>query len=162
MLVVPFITASKAGTVKIVLNGDYSLAEEIEADAGVQFKVDTDVSAYSNGTITVQLIQEVDGIICYSEAKSFTIERPFKLVAQIKDPSGDDNGVGSAKGILQKPTDPQFSGCLDIQGVDVYRSGNDIRLGIKMGALSSAWNPTSNLFDHVVFYVFISDGDNIF
>lgn len=153
-------TTSKAGTVKIVLNGDYSLAEEINANAGEQFSVNADVSAYSNGTIAVQLIQEVDGIICYSEAKSFTIERPFKLVAQIKDPSSDDNGVGSAKGILQKPTDPQFAGCLDIQGVDVYRSGNDIRLGIKMGALSSAWNPTSNLFDHVVFYVFISDGDD--
>ena len=29
-----------------------------------------------------------------------------------------------------------------------------------MGALSHGWNPTSNLFDHVVPYVFISDGDD--
>ena len=152
-------TTNKTGTVKIVLNGDYSMATEIQAEADIQFSTDIDISSYSNGKVSVQLIQESDGIICYSDSKTFIIERPFTLVAQITDPADDDNGVGAAKGILQKPTDPQFSGCLDIRGVDVYRSGNDVRLGIKMGALSCAWNPTSNFFDHVVFYVFISDGD---
>lgn len=153
-------TTNKAGTVKIVLNGDYSLAEEVTATADTQFTKDLDISAYSNGKISVQFIQVVDGITCYSDAKSFTIERPFKLVAKVSDPEGDDNGVGIAKGKLQKPTEAQFAKSLDIQGVDVYRSGNDIRLGVKMSALSRSWNPTSNLFDHVVFYVFISDGDD--
>lgn len=153
-------TTNKDGTVKIVLNGDYSLAEEITATAGTQFTKELDISAYSNGNITVQFIQIVDGITCYSDVKSFTIERPFKLVAKISDAAGDDNGVGIAKGKLQKPTEAQFAKSLDIQGVDVYRSGNDIRLGVKMSALSRSWNPTSNLFDHVVFYVFVSDGDD--
>lgn len=153
-------TTNKAETVKIVLNGDYSLAESVEAEADVQFTKEIDVSAYSNGKISVQFIQVVDGITCYSDVKSFTIERPFTLVARISDPAGDDNGVGIAKGKLQKPTEAQFDKSLDIQGVDVYRSGNDIRLGVKMSALSRSWNPTSNLFDHVVFYVFISDGDD--
>jgi hypothetical protein len=49
---------------------------------------------------------------------------------------------------------------MDIQGVEVYRSGNDILLGMKMGAISHGWNPTSNAFDHLVPYIFISDGND--
>lgn len=151
---------SVSGEVKIVLNGDYSLAAAFNATADEQFSVDLGISSYSNGSISVQLIQTVEEIICYSDKTSFVIERPFTLVSKITDPKNDDNGVGVAKGILQRPTDPQFNGCLDIQGIDVYRSGNDILLGLKMGAISHGWNPTSNAFDHVVPYIFISDGDD--
>lgn len=153
-------TSNTAGKIMIVLNGDYSQGVTVDVDADVQFAKEINVKSYSNGKISVQLVQIVNGSYCYSEKKSFTIERPFKLVKQVSDPAGDDNGVGAAKGILQRPTDAQFDGSLDIQGVDVYRSGNDILLGVKMGAISKNWSPSSNLFDHVVFYVFISDGDD--
>ncbi|MCK9171228.1 MAG: alpha-amylase family glycosyl hydrolase [Treponema sp.] len=153
-------TTNVSGDVKVVLNGDYTLARTVTASADVQFSLDVNVQAYSNGTITVQLVQTVGSMICYSASKSFVIERPFTLIQKITDPSDDDNGVGAAKGLLQKPTDPPFKGTMDIRGVDVYRSGNDILLGVKMGALSHGWNPASNLFDHVVFYIFISDGDD--
>ncbi|WP_294428987.1 alpha-amylase family glycosyl hydrolase [uncultured Treponema sp.] len=149
-----------SGDVKIVLNGDYTLAQTVNATANVQFSKDIDVKAYSNGKITVQMIQTVDGVICYSEQKSFTIERPFTLIKRVDDPKDDDNGVGVAKGILQRPTDAPFKGALDIQGVEVYRSGNDVLLGVKMGAVSHGWNPTSNQFDHVVPYIFISNGND--
>ena len=153
-------TSSVSGDVKVVLNGDYSLAEEVTAVAGTQFALEINVKSYSNGSISVQLVQDVDGVPCYSEVKTFTIERPFTLVQRVSDPADDDNGVGAAKGSLQHPTHAPFTGTLDIQGVEVYRSGNDVLLGLKMGALSHGWNPTSNLFDHVVPYVFISDGDD--
>lgn len=153
-------TTNVTGRIMIVLNGDYSQGVEIEATAGEQFEKEINIKSYSNGKISVQLVQIVGGIYCYSEKESFTIERPFKLVKQVADPAGDDNGVGKAKGNLQRPTDAQFDGSLDIQGVDAYRSGNDVLLGVKMGAISKNWNPSSNLFDHVVFYVFISDGDD--
>lgn len=153
-------TTSISGEVKIVLNGDYSLAESVVATADTQFTKNIDVSAYSNGTITVQLVQTVEDTLCYSEIKTFTIERPYTLVSRVDDPADDDNGVGAAKGKLLLPTEAGFAGQFDIQGVEVYRSGNDIRLGVKMKAVSRSWDPTSNLFDHVVFYVFISDGDD--
>ncbi len=153
-------TSSVTGTIKIVLNGDYTLATEIDVTADEQFTKEIDISAYSNGTISVQFIQIVDDVICYSDTSSFVIERPFKLVAKYTDPTSDDNGVGPAKGLLSLPTEPGFKGQFDIQGVDVYRSGNDVRLGVKMKSISRSWDPTSNFFDHVVFYVFISDGDD--
>lgn len=153
-------TSSVSGTVKLVLNGDYSLATDIKATANTQFSVNMNVGAYSNGKISIQLIQTVDGITCYSETSHFTIERPFKLIAKIIDPQNDDNGVGIAKGILKKPTEKTFKGQFDIEGVDVYRSGNDIRLGVKMNSISRSWDPGSNFFDHVVFFIFISDGDD--
>ncbi len=153
-------TTSVTGKVKVVLNGDYSLAQTVDATTDEQFALEINVKAYSNGKITVQFIQTVEDTICYSDTKSFTIERPFTLVKRVSDPQSDDTGVGVAKGILQRPTDAQFAGTLDIQGVEVYQSGNDVLLGVKMGALSQGWNPTSNLFDHVVFYIFISDGND--
>lgn len=151
---------SISGDVKIILNGDYSLAKDVNAVSNQEFEYDMNISAYSNGKISVQLIQTVEGAITYSASKSFTIERPFTLVGRVSDPKEDDNGVGKAKGILQKPTESAFTATLDIQGVEVYRSGNDVLLGLKMGAISHGWNPTSNAFDHVVPYVFISDGDD--
>ena len=151
-------TTSVSGDVKIVLNGDYTLAESVNATANEPFEKSIDIGAYSNGKITVQLVQTVDNKNCFSDIKTFTIERPFVLIQTTKDTIDDDNGVGSAKGMLQRPTDAQFDGSLDIHGVDVYKSGNDILLGVKMGGISNAWNPTTSLFDHVVFYIFISDG----
>lgn len=153
-------TSSVTGTVKIILNGDYSLATEVSATADTQFSKTIDISAYSNGNVTVQLVQDVEGSICFSETKKFKIERPFTLVARVSDPSNDDNGVGVAKGKLALPTDESFAGTQDICGVEVYRSGNDVLLGVKMNAIAHGWNPTSNFFDHVVFYIFISDGDD--
>lgn len=152
---------SVSGEVKIILNGDYSSAITVNATADTEFSAELDLSAYSNGTYSVQLIQVVNGVTNYSEKKSFSIERPFKLIAKVTDPKGDDNGVGAAKGILQKPTaEKAFDTSFDIQGVDVYRSGNDIRLGVRMSGIAHTWGPTSNLFDHVMFYVFVSDGDD--
>lgn len=153
-------TSTVDGTVKIILNGDYSLATEVSVSADTQFNQTIDISAYSNGTVTVQLVQVVNGVNCFSETKKFKIERPFTLISRVSDPVDDDYGVGVASGKLSKPTDESFQGTLDIRGVEVYRSGNDVLLGVKMSAIAHGWNPTSNLFDHVVFYVFISDGDD--
>ncbi len=152
-------TTSVTGDVKVVLNGDYSLATVVSATADTQFSLDVNIKSLSNGKIPVQLIQIVGGEIFFSNTKSFTIERPFKLIARYDDPADDDNGVGAAKGILQRPTDPPFAGTMDMRGVEVYRSGNDILLGLRMAALSHGWNPTSNEFDHTVFYIFVSNGD---
>lgn len=153
-------TSSVTGTVKIIMNGDCSLSTDVSVTAGVQFTKTVNVISVSNGTVPVRLIQVVNGVTCFSNEKSFTLDRPFKLISKVTDPKDDDNGVGNAKGKLSKPTDPSFTGTMDIQGVDAYRSGNDILLGVKMSALAHGWNPTSNFFDHVVFYVFVSDGDD--
>lgn len=153
-------TSSVTGTVKIVLNGDYSLATDVAVTADEQFTETINISAYSNGKVSVQLVQVVSDTNCFSDTSYFTIERPFTLVSRVSDPDDDDNGVGNAKGQLARPTDPAFEGTMDINGVEVYKSGNDVLLGVKMNAIAHGWNPTSNLFDHVVFYIFVSDGDD--
>lgn len=151
---------SVAGRVKIIMNDDYGLAEEVDAETNVEFTKAVDVSKYSSDRIRVILLQEVSGVHSMSEEKWFRYDIPFKLVKSVSDPSGDDNGVGVAKGKITIPTDPPFASTMDIQGVDVYRKANDIRLGVKMGAVSHGWNPTAAQFDHVVFYIFISDGND--
>lgn len=146
------------GTVRIVLNGDYSNSTEVNATANTEFTQTIDISALSNGKVSVQMIFESeDGFIIYSSQKSFNILRPFKLLKDscVTDPIGDDNGVGLAKGKVTLPSREEFKGQMDIVGVDVYRSGNDIRLGVKMDSISKTWNPTANIFDHVIFNIFI-------
>ena len=152
--------SSKSGEVLIVLNGNYTNATKVSAVADTSFSASVDVGSLSNGTVSVQLVQLDAGTMCFSEIKSFDIEFPFRLIAKYTDPDDDDNGVGSAKGKLQRPTDLPFVGTMDILGVDVYRKGNNILLGLRMDGISHGWNPTSNLFDHVVFYIFVSDGND--
>jgi hypothetical protein len=44
---------------------------------------------------------------------------------------------------------------MDMEKVDVYRAGNNIKLGIKMvNPVSTVWNP-KNGFDHVVYSIYI-------
>lgn len=152
--------STHSGTVKIVLNGDYSRATDVSVSADVEFSASVNVAALSNGKISVQFVQTIDDAKYYSAKKYFNIKWPMTLVAKVTDPDGDDNGVGVLQGELKIPTQKAFIGAMDIHGVDVYRTGNDVLLGIRMNAISHSWNPTSNLFDHVVFYVFISDGDD--
>ena len=147
------------GTVKLILNGDYTLATEYEVQANVEFTKEINIASYSNGIITVELAQTVNGITTYSPTESFTIMRPYKLIAKVSDPSGDDNGVGVAKGKLLLPTEKSWKGQFDFLGADVYRSGNDLRIGLRMKAISRSWDPTSNFFDHVVLYMFVADTD---
>lgn len=150
--------ASHNGTVKIVLNSDYTNATSVTVTANTEFESEVDVSGLSNGKISVQLILDSeDGYTIYSTQKNFTILRPFTLVEEscVTDPLEDDNGVGAAKGKVTLPTRTEFKGQMDIVGVDVYRSGNDIRLGVKMKNLSKTWNPTTNIFDHTIFHIFI-------
>ena len=78
------------------------------------------------------------------------IERPD---LSITDPEGDTTGPEG----YNYSVPAGFEGTQDILGVDVALSGKDILLKVKMKQLSRVWNPTTNLYDHVGFNVFIYD-----
>ena len=152
--------ATKAGLVKAVIDGDYSAAVETNVNANEEFSINLKTDSFNTGKIEVQLLLISEGGYYYSEKGSFDFSRPYVFVKRIKDGVLDDNGVGIARGKVALPTDTSFIHQMDIMGVDVYRAGNNIRLGVMMNTLSNTWNPTSNYFDHVIFHLFISDGDD--
>jgi hypothetical protein len=155
---------SVSGTVKIVFNADYSHAVDVEAVSDVEFSQNCSITALSNGTVSVQLVQEENGVTLFSDIQYFAMDRPFEKVdtACVSDSKGDITGVGNAKTLVSLPTDVTFlsNSQQDILGVDVYRAGNDIKLYVKMSSVTTTWNPTINKFDHVLFNIFVSDGDS--
>lgn len=151
---------TKTGTVKAVIDGNYSTAVETNAIANKEFSINLKTDALNTGKIEVQLVLISEDGYFYSEKGTFEFSRPYVFVKRIKDGILDDNGVGISKGKVALPTDSSFVHQMDIMGVDVYRAGNNIRLGVMMNTLSNTWNPTSNFFDHVIFHLFISDGDD--
>lgn len=147
-----------SGTLKIVFNDNFTKAitvNNVTVGAGTQT---CSVKTLSNGISNVQLVLEsADGVTVYSEPKEFTIDRPYVLRTTIEDPSGDDKGPGirdeEGKRVYNYSSPNGFLGTLDINKVEVLTSGNDIKLRIQMGNVSREWNPTANLFDHVMFSI---------
>lgn len=152
--------ATKTGTVKAVIDGNYSTAVEASVTADEEFTIALNTSAFNSGDIEVQFVLVSEGEYYYSEKGTFEFSRPYVFVKRVKDTKSDDNGVGIAAGKVSLPTDTSFKRQMDIMAVDVYQSGNNIRLGVMMRDLSKTWNPTSNFFDHVIFHLFISDGND--
>lgn len=161
--------STDVGTVKAVLNSDYSNAQSftisednlITTDGSGReldvpyYEIEVSIGNLSNGTSNVELeLTSAGGSVIYSKGHSIKILRPFVKLdsACIVDPEGDNHGPEGYNYSL--PTG--FDAVQDILGVDVKLSGKDIQLDIKMKGISRSWNPTSNLFDHVGFNVFVS------
>jgi hypothetical protein len=152
-------TATDTGSVKMVFNNDYSNAQNFTISSAGNFSFTASLTGFSNGTVSVELEETLaDSSVIYSNVKKFTILRPFTKLdsACITDPSNDDTGPAGYS--YTKPDG--FDGPLDIEGVDVATSGNDIQLTVKMRSVSREWNPTTNLFDHVMFSIFFEKPDS--
>lgn len=161
-------TSTDVGSVKFVLNSDYSNSQDIVISDSDLITVDStgaelDVPYYeaeinignlSNGNSVVELeLTSTGSSVVYSKPYTIKILRPFKKLesACITDPEGDNHGPAGYNYSLPAG----FGDVQDILGVDVKLSGKDIQLDIKMKGISRSWNPTSNLYDHVGFNVFV-------
>ncbi|ULQ60873.1 hypothetical protein K7I13_06305 [Brucepastera parasyntrophica] len=154
-------TLSHAADIKIVFNDNFTNVQN-ETVTGTAFSIPCDISTLSNGENTVKallVINEGSNSYAYSNSVTFTIERPYELVvtdpAVITDPEGDDNGPpGKTYGL---PTNTTFSGHqMDITGVEVRASGSDLEITITTPSMSKGWNPTKNMYDHVLFNIFLA------
>lgn len=160
--------SSAAGTVKALIDGSVE-AGTATAVANTQFEIDCGVMPnLSYGAHTVCLTQEVDSATYISSEITIQVVRPFKFQQGVVDKQNDGNGVSNSslsldssdKGVTlplyNEEDDGLITGTQDLRGVEVYTSGTNIRLGLRMDQISNKWSPSPNSFDHVMFYVFIN------
>ena len=140
----------------LVVNGQLNNAKAVEwiSPTRWQSKVDTSAWADASDQRLILLIRDskTQTMLGLSEPRSVRFEKQWTLLSQTSDPKGDDRGP---LGTYVYPSDPSYlPGTFDIESLQVWSAQKSIRLKVKMGAISRAWNP-ANGFDHVVFTVFI-------
>jgi hypothetical protein len=86
-----------------------------------------------------------------SAARTFRVERAWRVLAEADDPAGDDTGP---RGTYRYPTD-WSARTLDLRHVRVEGSGGALRVTLTLAATSTLWNPP-NGFDHLAVNVYIA------
>ena len=155
------VSGTAAGVASLQLVVDGSLADPRRITPGPdgrwQAVVDTSALAAQTGhSVTVWTPPEAHAAaaapVQAALAQSFTLHRPWTLLADVADAAGDDHGP---LGRYSYPTDPSFAGQpMDLRRVQVSSAAGALRLDLTMAQISTVWNP-ANGFDHVVFTVFI-------
>lgn len=136
---------------RVVVDGDLDAAQVVQADADGRWRA---VVATRDMLDPGQRHRVVawSGEVA-SQAREFSVERPWRLLADVADPRGDDRG---RSGRYEYPKDPGWREPrpADLVRTRIYGSGGALRVVLDMAAVTAPWNP-DNGFDHVAFTVFI-------
>ncbi len=106
---------------------------------------------YGDNLHTLTIYAPADNVA--SPRYTFTTSTVFDgVIASFPDPIGDDTGPSGTYGY---PQDATFSAgrSMDIEEVVAEVGATTLRLKIRIGEISTVWNP-ANLFDHVCFNVY--------
>ena len=139
--------------VAIVVDGDLHSAALTQADASGHVEVALATDDMVDPKLVHRMVLWAPETGRASAAQSFSVVRPWTVVADVMDPAGDDKGP---TGAYLYPTDATWGAHrqLDIRRVRVSTSGSALRLDLRMNDVTTLWNP-ANGFDHVAFTVFI-------
>ena len=137
---------------QLVLDGDLAGAATVRPDAQGAWQVRVDTAAMVDARVTHRVTAWAEGAQA-ATAQTFTVVRPWQVVADVADPAGDDTGPS---GRYTYPTDPSWGANrqMDLRRVRVATAGGALRLELGMAKLTTSWNPAHG-FDHVAFTVFI-------
>jgi hypothetical protein len=140
----------------LVVDGDLSRAQPVQADAQGRWQATVDTSAHIDPQVqhTAVLYDPSTGAV--SPRRSFRVDRAWQLQVEVHDPAGDDTGPGQGLPAYTYPTAPTWGPRrqMDIRRVRVYTAAGALRVAVQTADLSTVWNP-ANGFDHVAFTLFI-------
>jgi glycosidase len=138
---------------RLVVDGDLRAAQPLVPDAQGRFAARVDTSRMADPSVVHRLVVWDEVSAQASVARTFQVDRPWTLVADVEDPPGDDRGPA---GRYTYPTDPSWGDNrqMDLRRVRVHVSGASLRLELDMHRVTTVWNP-ANGFDHVAFTVYI-------
>jgi glycosidase len=136
---------------QLVVDGDMSAATPITTDANGRFTATVSTLDMSDETVLHRAsVWTQSGAV--SQPIAFRIQRPWSVLADVADPSGDDRGVN---GNVTYPTDAGYATRqMDLRNVRASANGGALKLELTMPTISTQWNP-ANGFDHVAFTVYI-------
>jgi len=146
-------TASHAGRLQLVLDGDLQHAETVVPDGSGRWQGRVNTQSMIDADIKHSLVAWSPEHGAASEPVSFQVRKQWRTVADEEDPKGDDTGPD---GTYRYPADAGwlYHLALDIERVSVARAGSALKISLKMRAVSQLWNP-ANGFDHVAFTAFL-------
>lgn len=146
-------TAQGVPAFKLVIDGDLAKAATVRPDAQGHRQARVDTGDMIDASVQHQLVAWSAAPQVVSTARSFRVERDWRVLAEVDDAQGDDHGPHRR---YRYPSDPGWSANrqADIRGVRVAAAGGALRLDLTMRKLTTLWNP-SNGFDHVAFTLFL-------
>ena len=138
---------------QIVVDGDLAAARGIQAGADGRWSARLDTAALGDAAMhhRVSVFDPTTGNA--AAPRSFRVDRPWRVLADLADPAGDDTGP---EGRYRYPLDPSWGDNrqLDLRRVRVLGAGGALRIELTPHRLTQSWSP-ANGFDHVAFTVFI-------
>ena len=145
--------APGATTLRIVVDGDLDAAQTAAVDRDGRWQVRLRTDDMIEPDIEHRVVAWDPATRSASHAHAFTVARAWTRVAQVEDPAGDDTGPDG------RYVYPDGDGWRrhrpgDLRGAELWRSGDAVRLRVRMPTLVSEWNPLLG-FDHVAFTVFV-------
>lgn len=145
-------SAGPGQAVQVVVDGQLARAQQAKADSQGRWQATVDTADLADAGTPHSLVAWVAGGGTAAPAQ-FQLQREWQLLADVADPSGDDQGP---EGRYTYPTDTSWGRHrqADIRNVKVWRSGGSLRVDVQTAQVTTFWNPP-NGFDHVHFTVFL-------
>jgi len=146
-------TAPGAARIQLVVDGALEPVQAVDVAPDGRWQARVDTSAMVDPAVQHSLVAWDATRGTASAGQRFRVEREWRLLADIADPGGDDQG---RSGRLLYPTDPSWGANrqMDLRRVKVSASGGALRLDLTTAKITTVWSPP-NGFDHVAFTVFI-------
>jgi hypothetical protein len=144
--------ARGAAGLRLVVDGDVASARSVTPGADGRWQATVDTGRMVDPGTRHSLTAWAEGQAT-SETRSFTVQRDWRVVADVPDPAGDDHGPD---GRYLYPTDSGWGANrqMDLERVRVATSGGALRVELTLKQITTLWNPP-NGFDHVAFTLFI-------
>ncbi len=139
--------------VRIVVDGDLAAAQTVAVGRDGRWRATLRTDDMIDPALTHRVVIWDNQRRQASTAQAFRVDRTWTRVAQVEDPAGDDTGPdGRYVYPLEDGWRKHRPG--DLRGAEVWRSGDALRLRVRLPTLVKEWNPLLG-FDHVAFTVFV-------
>lgn len=141
-------------SVQVVIDGDLDAAQTVPVGRDGRWRATVATDDMIEPGIAHRAVAWDPGSGTATAAHDFKVARAWTRLVAVDDPAGDDTGPS---GRYTYPDDPGWRTPRpgDLLGAEVWRSGNALRLTLKLREVVSGWNPP-NGFDHVAFSVFFA------
>ncbi len=145
-----------AGTsLQLVVDGEVGRAVTTQADPQGRWQATLPIDHLPDGPLPHRLVAWRPAQPDAAPAQTtFTVQRPWVLVADQRDAAGDDHGL---TGRYTYPTDASWGHHrqMDLRHARVWRAGQALKIELTMAGITQTWGPP-NGFDHVNLTLFFS------
>ena len=143
--------AQPGAELELLIDGNPARLQRLRAGADGRFDAVIDTRRMSEPELLHRVVLRTPDGALVSDAASFRVELPWRLLADVAQPARSARGAG---GSYRQPTHESYTRQMDLRRTRVEAAGSALRIELEMGDLTRVWAP-ANGFDHVAFSIFI-------